>query len=540
VLGFVAIVFNAGLAIVAARDLALLPGRSGYTVRRAMPEPFSLGEPEEVAVVVQNRTAAGLMATIADHAPATLRPEPREVSGRFDANGLLHLSYRTHSPKRGAYRFGRVDLQVWRQDGWWRRQVKLPDPQEVAVFPNVVAIKRIQLSLRRGLRAMAGMRRARPPGASTAFAGLRDYVRGDDVRRVSWTATARRDRPVVVEVEAERGQQVIIAIDCGRLMTAPAGELDKLDHAVNAALMLAWVAQAYGDRVGMMTFDDRVTNFIKPERGAIQLRRITEALYSIKPEYVEPDFGHAMTHLALRVGRRSMVVMLTDVQDPEASRELVAHALRLAAVGALNFIQASQSSKVQSLMPNQKQLNAEPSVLAPKGTNRRDALWQVERVARSAGALYEGLLEKDGNSPLLPMTLPERMDADFRGTGLTIGKHPVAYHRAELDKLGALRALDVGKLRNGSLVRIAGWVIVRQRPGTAKGFVFLTLEDETGVSNVIITPQIFDQNRLVLVDHPFLLIEGTLQNQDNVVSVKAKYVQPLSFKVAAAPSHDFH
>jgi error-prone DNA polymerase len=213
---------------------------------------------------------------------------------------------------------------------------------------------------------------------------------------------------------------------------------------------------------------------------------------------------------------------------------------KLAAVGALNFIQASQSSKVQSLMPNQKELNAEPSVLAPKGTNRRDALWQVERVARSAGALYEGLLEKDGNSPLLPMTLPERMDADFRGTGLTIGKHPVAYHRAELNKLGALRALDVGKLRNGSLVRIAGWVIVRQRPGTAKGFVFLTLEDETGVSNVIITPQIFDQNRLVLVDHPFLLIEGTLQNQDNVVSVKAKYVQPLSFKVAAAPSHDFH
>jgi uncharacterized protein (DUF58 family) len=178
---------------------------------------------------------------------------------------------------------------------------------------------------------MAGLRRARPPGASTAFAGLRDYVRGDDVRRVSWTATARRDRPVVVEVEAERGQQVMIAIDCGRLMTAPAGDLDKLDHAVNAALMLAWVAQAYGDRVGLMTFDDHVTGFIKPERGSTQLRRLTEALYAIKPQYVEPDFGHAMTHLALRIGRRSMVVVLTDVQDREASKELVAHCLRLSA-----------------------------------------------------------------------------------------------------------------------------------------------------------------------------------------------------------------
>lgn len=203
---------------------------------------------------------------------------------------------------------------------------------------------------------------------------------------------------------------------------------------------------------------------------------------------------------------------------------------KLASVGALNFIQAPIGSKTRK---------TEKIPLVGE-TNRRAALWQVERVARSAGPLYEALLEKDGDSPLKPMTLPERVNADFHGTGLTIGKHPVAYHRAELDKLGTLRAIDASKRGDGSPVRIAGWVIVRQRPGTAKGFMFLTLEDETGVSNVIITPQIFDQNRFVLVDHPFLLIEGVLQNQDNVVSVKAQRVKPLSFKMAAAPSHDFH
>src|ERR1700730_12022550 len=329
VLAFVAVVYHVGLVLILSRDLALLPGRSGYHARRVVPEPFSLGESEEVRVVVENPFAAGLDALVADHAPAELKPHPRELEGRFDTAGRLTVTYRTSSPKRGAYKFGPVDLRVWRDDGWWRRQVRLQHPAEVAVFPNVVAIKRIQLTLRRGLRALAGLRRARPPGASTAFAGLRDYVRGDDIRRVSWTATARRDHPVVVEVEAERGQQVMIAIDCGRLMTAPAGELDKLDHAVNAALMLAWVAQAYGDRVGLMTFDDHVTGFIKPERGSTQLRRLTEALYAIKADYVEPDFGHAMTHLALRLGRRSMIVVLTDVQDREASKELVAHCLRL-------------------------------------------------------------------------------------------------------------------------------------------------------------------------------------------------------------------
>lgn len=175
-----------------------------------------------------------------------------------------------------------------------------------------------------------------------------------------------------------------------------------------------------------------------------------------------------------------------------------------------------------------------------KGVNRRDALWQVERVARPAGPLYQELHEADSKSPLAPMTLPEKLDADFRGTGLTIGRHPVAHHRSELNKLEVSRAIDIGVMRNGSAVRVAGWVIVRQRPGTAKGFVFLTLEDETGVANIIITPQLFSKNRLVLVDHPFLLIEGTLQNQDHVVSVKARRVRPLSFKVVATPSHDFH
>ena len=217
---------------------------------------------------------------------------------------------------------------------------------------------------------------------------------------------------------------------------------------------------------------------------------------------------------------------------------------KLAAVGALNFIQGRAGIPACPPPGRSVDSDSEAATLDRQEclsyTNRRDALWQVERVARPAGELYEELHEQDGNSPLVPMTRPERMDADFRGTGLTIGRHPVAYHRSELNKLGASRAIDIQQVRHGSAIKVAGWVIVRQRPGTAKGFVFLTLEDETGVTNIIITPQLFDQNRLAVVDNPFLLIEGTLQNQDNVVSVKAKRIQPLSFKVAGAPSHDFH
>jgi len=109
-----------------------------------------------------------------------------------------------------------------------------------------------------------------------------------------------------------------------------------------------------------------------------------------------------------------------------------------------------------------------------------------------------------------------------------------------LNKLGIKRSIDLLKVRNGDWVKIAGWVIVRQRPGTAKGFMFLTMEDETGISNVIITPDIFDRNRSVLTNQPLLLIEGPLQNQDNVIHVRARRIQPLSYAMTAAASHDFH
>jgi len=206
---------------------------------------------------------------------------------------------------------------------------------------------------------------------------------------------------------------------------------------------------------------------------------------------------------------------------------------KLAALGALNFIQDTELG-VPGNPPPTTLLIATPSV------HRRDALWQVERAARSAGLLYQDLYDTDANSPLAAMTLRERLSADLGGTGMTIGRHPVAMYRDELTKLDAWRAIDIQELRDGSTVRIAGWVIVRQRPGTAKGFVFLTLEDETGIANVIVKPQIFDKNRLALVNYPFLLIEGTLQNQDNVVSVKARRIQPLKFELSVPASHDFH
>jgi len=137
------------------------------------------------------------------------------------------------------------------------------------------------------------------------------------------------------------------------------------------------------------------------------------------------------------------------------------------------------------------------------------------------------------------MTTQERLIADFRGTGVTVGRHTMAHRRQEMDTLGVRRAIELKHIPDGRLVRVAGCVIVRQRQGTAKGFVFLSLEDETGIANIIVEPKLFDRQRQTLVSESFLLIDGVLQNQDNVASIKAHRVSPLP--VGAAPeSHDFH
>jgi len=180
---------------------------------------------------------------------------------------------------------------------------------------------------------------------------------------------------------------------------------------------------------------------------------------------------------------------------------------------------------------------------------RRSALWQVERAVRPAGKLLEPGEDKSQNpnpksqdvssSPLPVMNEHDRLRADYAGMGLTIGPHPMALRRGEMALRGVLRASDLPQARDGRRVRVAGMVITRQRPGTAKGFVFLTLEDETGVSNVIVRPDLFDRERMTVIRQPFLLVEGVLQHQDGVLSVRAERLQGIEGS-ASVDAHDFY
>jgi error-prone DNA polymerase len=189
---------------------------------------------------------------------------------------------------------------------------------------------------------------------------------------------------------------------------------------------------------------------------------------------------------------------------------------KLSEIGALNFITASP-------------------------THRRAALWDSELAIRPTGPLFANSQQPITNSaPLTPMDASERLNSDFRRTHLTIGKHPMAFHREKMDALGVTPAAQLKFVRNGSMVRTAGCIICRQRPGTAKGLLFLSVEDETGVSNAVVMPDVFDRERKTILNNPYLMIDGEMQNIDNVHTVRAAHFEPLHVAEEAVPSHDFH
>jgi error-prone DNA polymerase len=186
------------------------------------------------------------------------------------------------------------------------------------------------------------------------------------------------------------------------------------------------------------------------------------------------------------------------------------------------------------------QIGALNNISADTKLHRRDALWQVEKAAQRVGKLLEGVIEQDTASPLARMDVEERLISDYHGTGLTTGPHPMFYRRAEMHRLNIKSAAEMRAMAHGKRATVAGAVITRQRPGTASGLIFLTLEDETGYANVIVMPQVYEEYRQAVLEPKFIRVSGTVQNQDGIVHLKASHVEALGVSAAQMTSHDFH
>jgi uncharacterized protein (DUF58 family) len=335
----------ASLALLAATvDWVLASDARRVEVRRILAsDKLSLGAWNLIKLQIHNTSARPQRLAIRDVPPLSfLLDVPAPIfTTSVPAHAEETLTYHARPPRRGDATFGDLFVRVDGPLGLIRRSVRQRNTaQPVRVYPNLRELRRYDLMVRRGLEAQPVGRPIRVAGASTEFERVREYLPDDEFRRINWKATARRGQPMVNQFEAERSQNLVVLLDAGRAMAALAEReseeedaepgLTKLDYALNASLLLAYVASLRGDRVALLAYADDVRAFVPPQRGRRALLATVQALYNLRAEPVEPDHGRAFEFLGQRNLRRSLVVLFTDLADRESSANLAAHVLRAA------------------------------------------------------------------------------------------------------------------------------------------------------------------------------------------------------------------
>lgn len=308
-------------------DAVLAPGPDRVRIDRDVPDRLGLGETAAVEIGVTNGSARPVRVRITDDLPpALVRGDGEDgavLECRVPGGGGRSVSYDVRGEERGRAVVGDVHVRALGPLGLVWRQWRVARADEVQVRPGVLEVERYRLlALRHRLHEM-GVHRAAVRGEGRSFESLREYVRGDDPRKIDWKATARHGQVIVREYEAERSQSVLLAIDAGRLMSERTEGRERLDHALSAALLLTEVATSQGDRVGALVFADGIQHFVPPARR--QRSRLADAFAETETRVVEPDYPSAFEYLAGRLRRRSLLVLFTDVVDVDTSDPLLTH-----------------------------------------------------------------------------------------------------------------------------------------------------------------------------------------------------------------------
>lgn len=308
----------------------LVARRAVVKVARELPHRFQVGVENKVHLDVINPGGRALVLQLKDDSPDGFAAQPEELHFTLSSKSRIRLPYVCTPTSRGRFEFGELHVRVRGPLGlMWHERVS-PAKTQVSVFPDMRGASRLLLSDAALDFVNLGLRQLRRDGKGSEFARLRDYAQGDSVRDVDWKASARRGKPVTRVMESERSQTVFIGVDAGRSMAAHVEGLTKLDHAVNAALFLAFVAIRNGDRVGLVVFADGVKSFLAPASGRAQYRKIVDTLYSSKPNLTYVDYLTLFKELNTRLLRRSLLCVFTDFLDEDQAATMIGPMRRLA------------------------------------------------------------------------------------------------------------------------------------------------------------------------------------------------------------------
>ena len=318
---------------------AVARARRSLRCERKVSEVMEISAQGEVNIVITNPTNMPLVVAVKDEPPLDFRwdaPSKRPdqilplLGTLLPPRSQVSLRYFVTPMRRGEFRFGEVNLKLSTPLMFVWLPVRYPLPQTVRVLPNLAQARKYALLMRKVRMREMGFRPIPLKGAGTEFSSLRDYLPDDDPRWIDWNATARRGRLVSKEFELERGQNIVAVLDAGRVMATRLDGLTKLDHAVNAAAFVLYIAHNLEDRVGLMIFSDRIQRWLPPSKGVRQWESILEALRQVEPQLVEANYAGAFAHLLQNLPRRSLLLIFTDLIDPDTSEALITYAKMLA------------------------------------------------------------------------------------------------------------------------------------------------------------------------------------------------------------------
>jgi uncharacterized protein (DUF58 family) len=296
-------------------DALLLYIAARMVAKRECAARFSLGDDNEVRIVVANRSPIGLDMEVVDELPPQLQQRDFSLKTRLKAKEGKTLTYSLRPLERGVYAFGKVLLFVSTRMGLAQRRIRTALPVEVKVYPSFLMLRKYELMAVSNNFAEVGLKRVRRAGNNTEFEQVRDYVQGDDYRTINWKATARRSHLMVNSYQDERSQQIFSVIDKGRLMQQSFNGMTLLDHAINAALVLSYVAINRQDKAGLVTFADQFDTFVPADRRPTQMQLILESLYNQQTSFGEADYSMLCPNVNRLVGKRSFMMLYTNFTD---------------------------------------------------------------------------------------------------------------------------------------------------------------------------------------------------------------------------------
>jgi uncharacterized protein (DUF58 family) len=329
---FIGVAAAGAVALLAAciTDFSAAVRPHDFEVERRHHPRLYLAADNAIELAVANRGRRLLDVRLRDTPPPAFRSSTLFVHGAVAPGEIAIFRYTTRPLARGQYGFGTITARWATPLHLLRRQQTIDAKKEISVYPNLLEVEKYDLLARRGLLREMGLRTTRVIDRGTEFESLREYQPDDDYRRINWKATARRHRPITALHETERSQRLLVMLDLGRMMLTRIGDLTRLDLAVNASLLLCYVALRRGDRVGLMSFADGVHSYSPPRSGRGHFYRIVEQLYAVRAQPVESDYALAFGRLRTDLRGRSLIALFTDIGEPDVARTIARNLALLA------------------------------------------------------------------------------------------------------------------------------------------------------------------------------------------------------------------